>query len=353
MSSHHLLLRTPPQHVQAYLLDLQRRPEWDWSLRGVRMQGPAQVGATGVFLKMVGADQSFSIITVENDRFILKEQTTAGAVLWEHQFKAEGEGTSLQISLTASGAGRLARGLERAAQQAAERLQQRLDRPTEHTSQHRFLLEGFPMVHRAMRSDVSRLERLIQRVQDGEGMDLEVVRAWFAFSWAIAEGHHKGEDAEIFPRVAARSPLFRAVWTQIEAEHQQIDAMVVQLNASIQALRDESTYPEQQLADLLAQIRDFRRLLEDHVQREEQAFEQAICADFAEDEQMKLQNVLRKAIPMRLIELVIPWMLEMATEAERKRFLGQLPLPARFLYWLLWQPHYHTLIAPFRSLPSV
>lgn len=342
-------INASPEEAWAYLSDLRRRPEWDYSLRGVEMKGELSVGLEGSFQKMKGPDRRFSVhALVPGKRLRLWEQSTVGALEWEHRIEPAGEGVELHLECTASGAGRFLPAPDPGQVKLhAERLKARIEDPTDEPARYPFLLEGFPMVHRAMRKDVVRLDGLLRRIQLGEGVDTDTVRAWFAFVWAIAEGHHLGEDNQIFPRVAARCPGFRSAWHQIESEHQQLDAAIRALDLTLK--EGVETGDVEPAIDAVRVLRD---QLEGHLVREEVAFERAIRADWSPEEQLALQDVLRKAIPLRLIELVIPWMLDAASEAERKHFLAQLPLPARVLYNVSWKAHYHSLLVPFAVLPG-
>ncbi len=346
---HVIRIDASPEEAWTYLADLRRRPEWDYSLRGAEFKGDLAVGLEGSFHKMKGPDRRFSVhALVPGKRLRLWEQAAVGALEWEHRVEPAGEGAELHLECTPTGAGRfLPARDEKHIKELAERLKARIEDPTDEPARHPFFLEGFPMVHRAMRKDVMRLDGLLRRIELGEGVDTDTVRAWFAFVWAIAEGHHLGEDNQIFPRVAARCPGFRAAWHQIETEHQQLDAAIRALDITLkEGVESGNVEPA------IDAVRVLRDQLEGHLVREEVAFERAIRADWSPEEQLSLQDVLRKAIPMRLIELVIPWMLDAASEAERKSFLAQLPLPARVLYNVSWKAHYHSLLVPFAELPG-
>jgi hemerythrin-like domain-containing protein len=342
-------VEVPPETVWMYLEDLERRPEWDHRLRGVEVLGPLRVGLEGKFQKLRGTDQRFSVHQwVRGERLRIWESAPVGALEWEYRLEKKDGGTQIILEVTPTGGGRyIGNGrLETFLKVTGERLKNRLEDPSDQPPRYPFTLEGFPMVHRAMRKDLSRLDALLRRIQVGEGVDVDVVRAWFAFSWAIAQGHHVGEDAQVFPRVAARSPEFRKAWKVVEVEHAEIDRMVIELDRRLQKGIDGLEVDE-----TLSHLHLLRDYLEGHLIREEVAFERAIRSEWDPEEQIELQNVLRQAIPLKLIELVVPWMLEAATPEERKKVLSQLPLPARLLYHLSWQDHYHTLLQPFSGLP--
>lgn len=213
---------------------------------------------------------------------------------------------------------------------------------------HRFTLEGFQIVHRAMLQDVSRLEGLIRLVMEGKGVDLDVVRAWFSFVWRLAEAHHKSEDEEVFPRVAERNPAFKGHMEQILAEHGVLDKRVAEMERLMEGVKES-----EELVVLLDTVMALRFDLGEHVKREENAFVVAIQESFSESEQKALQIKLARAMPRRMVELVLPWMLESANEAEAGRILKQIPWPARILYRLSWVPFYESLVEPFSVLPKV
>lgn len=215
------------------------------------------------------------------------------------------------------------------------------DLPAE-PARHRFTLHGFTLVHRAMRNDLTRLRDLLLRARAGEGVDLDVVRAWYGFSWAMAEGHHKGEDSQIFPEVAKRSARFRAEMAQIEAEHADLDERVERLNRSLsRELEGEA------LEGAIRETEALHGFLDRHLRLEERCFVEAIEAHFDEAEQLALQGRIRRSLPLRMIGLILPWMFEAASREEQAALLAQLPFPARILYRALWLPYYHMLTEPF------
>ncbi len=213
---------------------------------------------------------------------------------------------------------------------------------------HPFTLHGFCLVHRAMRNDLAQLRALLERARAGEGVDLDVVRAWYSFSWAMAEGHHKGEDSAVFPEVAARSARFRASTEQIGAEHAELDIQVERLNRSLGRDLEGAA-----LDEAILHAEELYRFLDQHLVVEERSFIDAIRAHFSEPEQLALQGRIRRSLPLRMIGLILPWMFEAASAAEQRRLMEQLPLPARLLYHILWLPYYRMLTVPFQFTAQI
>ncbi|HND34558.1 MAG TPA: SRPBCC family protein, partial [Myxococcota bacterium] len=53
-TQHVVRIDASPEEAWAYLADLRRRPEWDYSLRGVEYKGEENIGLEGSFQKMRG-----------------------------------------------------------------------------------------------------------------------------------------------------------------------------------------------------------------------------------------------------------------------------------------------------------
>ena len=96
-----------PLQIWEFLLQFSRRAEWEWSLKGVRMEGSLQKGAAGTFLKMFGSDRSFQILELEPEKqLMLSEAIPGGTLHWNHRLEENEGGTLLILELSPQGLGR-------------------------------------------------------------------------------------------------------------------------------------------------------------------------------------------------------------------------------------------------------
>ncbi|WP_405626366.1 hemerythrin domain-containing protein [Streptomyces sp. NBC_01396] len=183
--------------------------------------------------------------------------------------------------------------------------------------------------HDAFRRD---LERLATAVAEGRAGSPQVRAGWENFKRQL-HIHHTTEDGGLWPRVrerAAGRPRDLALLDDMEAEHSRIDPLLAAVDT---ALADRAS----ELPDL---VRALTATLDDHLKHEEDSAlplmqDVLTAADWA-----AFTGRIRRTQGLRGASVFVPWIIDGAPPADRARFLGALPPPARILNRLLWEGRY-------------
>jgi hypothetical protein len=72
-----------------------------------------------------------------------------------------------------------------------------------------FVMQGYLYMHRAIRADISNLLSTSARIGNLSAEEARRLQNWFNFYWEMLEGHHKEEDSDFFPGIAARDATFK------------------------------------------------------------------------------------------------------------------------------------------------
>jgi hemerythrin-like domain-containing protein len=207
-------------------------------------------------------------------------------------------------------------------------------------------LEGFAIVHRAMRRDVDRLPRAIDRAVSTEGA--AAIERWFAKFEREVEHHHHREDEVVWPMLLERAPEFGDHLGQLEDDHHVLDEAMARARAAMRALAagpDVATLAEADTAAVA--LRDH---LHDHLDREEAAAFPLLAGTFTPEAYAELERRLFKATPKRLIAFELPFAMDGLPGDLGAEKLAELPLLIRVLTRLVWQPAYARLVEPLASV---
>lgn len=180
--------------------------------------------------------------------------------------------------------------------------------------------------HDAFRRD---LDRLVAAAAAGLGSDPTVRAGWETFQDQL-DIHHKAEDEALWPRMRTRladRPGDLALLDAMEAEHDRVDPL---LDAVASALDTPGPALREAAENLSAALRE-------HLEHEERDTLPLITAE----EWKSFAAHIRKKQGLSGAAEFIPWLMDDATATGRRgAFLASLPLPARLVYRLRWQPRY-------------
>jgi hemerythrin-like domain-containing protein len=203
-------------------------------------------------------------------------------------------------------------------------------------------LEGFAIVHRAMRRDVDRLPKAITRaVSVDDGVALQ---RWFTKFEREVEHHHHREDEVVWPMLLERAPGFREHLGQLEDDHHQLDEAMARVRGALAALAAGPDGASRAEAGAAAVA--LAEHLHDHLDREEAAAFPMLAASFTPEAYKELETRLFKATPKRLIAFELPFAMDELPRELGAEKLAELPLLIRVLTRLVWQPAYDRLVAP-------
>jgi hypothetical protein len=189
------------------------------------------------------------------------------------------------------------------------------------------------VTHEALRRDVGRFS---QAVTAGRIASPAVRAGWENFKDQL-NVHHTVEDDDLWPR------LYRAVGDDaqqlamleaMEAEHAVLDPM---LDAVEAALTDRDAAVLGDRVDALAGA------LDGHLRHEENGALPLIQAVLTPEDWKGFGSAMAKRQGLRGASVYVPWIVDGASAADRKRFFGVLPPPLKVINRLVFEPRYRRM----------
>jgi hypothetical protein len=187
---------------------------------------------------------------------------------------------------------------------------------------------GFVGVHLGLRAEVAHVERLCD---DG---DLPGARRRAALLATVLHHHHRAEDTVLFPALGVRQPGVVVTTDELEAQHDELDAVLGGL------------------PDDLGTIGRVRRLLERHLTQEEQLVLPVWMSSFTAQEHDHFVGSLRRATPLRDAGLMISWLLDTAPDGAHSVAWEQVPPSLRLLHRVWWRRRYERAFGTRRPEPA-
>jgi iron-sulfur cluster repair protein YtfE (RIC family) len=203
-------------------------------------------------------------------------------------------------------------------------------------SRRRALLRGsvdFTMMyvaHDAFNRDVA---RLIEAAERGRGFAPAAVTTWRSFSRQL-HTHHTAEDAALWPRLYEVVTADEAgILMNMEAEHAAIDPRLERIDAAIADWHG---------AGLLAELQALGTELSEHMKHEEETALPLLERRLGTAGWETFTTEIRQRVGgIKGAAQYLPWVLDGAAPAARRKVLKALPPPARVLFRAIWEPRYH------------
>ena len=197
------------------------------------------------------------------------------------------------------------------------------------------------LVHRVFRRDFRMLPALVRGVAEGDTARAETVGFHLEHLGNGLHHHHTAEDELLWPLLLARATPHTDLINRMEAQHERIHQpleRIAELNPRWR--RTAAARDRDELADVIAQA---SVALDEHLGDEEQEILPLAAAHVSQAEWDKLGERGRESIPKGKLALVfLGSIFEEASDAERRRFLAELPLPARLVWRLLGDRTYRS-----------
>jgi len=207
-------------------------------------------------------------------------------------------------------------------------------------------LEGVIVVHGAMRRDVDRLPRAIERTTGPEGA--VALQRWYAKFEREVLHHHQREDDVVWPTLVQAVPEFAGDLAILDADHHALDDAMTATRDALDAL--VASFGAGTLATAIEAAGALRQLLHDHLDREEAAMFPLMAQVYTEESYLELEQQLLKATPKKLFAFELPFAFDGLDVDQAASKLAEMPLPIRLLHRLVWQPAYDRLVAPLAGL---
>lgn len=189
------------------------------------------------------------------------------------------------------------------------------------------------IVHRMFRRECALLPHLVAAVPVGDLARARTVTEHAREVLDMLHHHHLGEDELLWPRLAARTRVHADLLARMDGQHHGLAVLLERAATALSAWQDApNTHTSTPLVTLLEQISTG---LDEHFDEEEAQIlpivQRVITA--AEYQEVGQRGLVSISLTRRLI--VLGYLLEDATPAERKAFLAAIPAPARLAYRLI------------------
>lgn len=189
------------------------------------------------------------------------------------------------------------------------------------------------VVHRVFRREFRMAPALVRAVAPGDTARAEILADHLG---NVAHGlhhHHTGEDELLWPLMLARVSMRAELINRMEAQHERLHAPLARIEELLPRWRTRALAADRdELADVLAEA---SAALDEHLADEEREILPLVEEYITPAEWHALGERGKTSLPKGKMALVfLGAILEEATPAEKKRFLADLPAPARLLWRL-------------------
>jgi hemerythrin-like domain-containing protein len=203
-------------------------------------------------------------------------------------------------------------------------------------------------MHKAMRVDGSRLIDTVSRLPDGDAQQAEALGRAFSEIVRLIHDHHWTEDDVMYPFLLARVSTFEGDAIQLENDHVELDAAMARISARFRLLAHQVSPglwrdTRNHLVDEAAM---FKKVLVDHLDREEAVVVPAVDSVMSDADRHALQKQESKLATYRHMRMAVPWVLANATPEEEAQLRAAAPRLLGALQDHVWEPRFIRLMAP-------
>lgn len=189
------------------------------------------------------------------------------------------------------------------------------------------------MVHRVFRREFRILPGLVRAARPGDLARAEVLGEHLGHVAGALSHHHLSEDELVWPLMLSRATLHAELINRMEAQHARLHEPLAGIEEVLPRWQATAAAADRDLlADLIAQA---SVALDEHLTDEERDVCPLIEEHLTPAEWHAVGERGRQSIPSGKLALVfVGAILEEASPDERRRFLAELPAPARVLWRL-------------------
>jgi hemerythrin-like domain-containing protein len=203
------------------------------------------------------------------------------------------------------------------------------------------------VVHRVFRRESRLLPRLVRAVPAGDAARARLVAAHFRDYHLGLHEHHTGEDELLWPLLLARVDLEAELVLRMEAQHEKVAATL----ADVEKLLPEweaSASPAvgERITEALAAHSD---ALHEHLDDEERYVLTLVEEHISAAEWDRLGERFITETPKDKLLFFLGAILEDATPQERAAMLGNLPIFARIIWYMVGRAQYTRRIRRLRG----
>lgn len=188
------------------------------------------------------------------------------------------------------------------------------------------------LIHRVIRREIGQLPRLVRGAVDNPAR-AKLVGAHASEMLEFLHIHHSGEDELLYPLLRERVTLDRELIDRMEAQHGEVDAAINDVRIDLPAFtaRGDAEVAER----IAARIEGMLPVLVEHLAEEEDAILPVVAVTISQREWDALGKHGFGAIPGKRRLVVLGHIIEETDESERRKFMLNVPPPARVAYKLI------------------
>ncbi|MBD0323142.1 MAG: hemerythrin domain-containing protein [Aldersonia sp.] len=194
------------------------------------------------------------------------------------------------------------------------------------------------VVHNMFRRHFRALPALVRSVADGDVARAARIVTFVDELTAGLHHHHSGEDELMWPLLLDRAPTDNELINGMEEQHERIGELYER--AQHQAREFAANADPAVRGSLAATLDALAAALDEHMAEEEQHILPVVERVMTVAEWERLGERGRDGIPKDRRLVFLGFILQGVSAAERKRFLGEMPLPARLAWRLIGKRAY-------------
>jgi hemerythrin-like domain-containing protein len=185
------------------------------------------------------------------------------------------------------------------------------------------------LIHRVIRREIGALPQLFRAAADDPAR-AKIVGAHAGEMLDFLHVHHSGEDELLYPLLRERVQLDRELIDRMEAQHGEVDKAIRAVKDQLPSwtARGDAAIGEQ----IAVRIEAMWPVLVEHLDEEEQAILPLVALNISQTEWDALGKHGFSAVPGRRRLVMLGHILEETDDTERRRFLLNVPPPARVAY---------------------
>jgi hemerythrin-like domain-containing protein len=197
-------------------------------------------------------------------------------------------------------------------------------------------LTTFAVLHRLMREDSRRLADAVARVGELEReVQVPKLARWYAGFQDELHDHHVIEDDIFNPALVERVPTASPLVDRIDADHRNLALLIERVTVALERLANPHASFRAAHAEAVMVTDGLAALLDSHLAFEDGDVVPLFGVHFTGEEYEALEKKAMKLPAPRRLVFTIPWVMQGASEDERRAMLDAAPLPFKLLWYVV------------------
>ncbi|MDA1188939.1 MAG: hemerythrin domain-containing protein [Chloroflexi bacterium] len=207
------------------------------------------------------------------------------------------------------------------------------------------------LIHRAIRVEVNAFNEVVPALTFSGQERVKRLVDWYDFVQRAVELHHKGEDAVICPMLTAKRPEFAEDQARLAEQHRQLTTFMREAGGALEELAQATDAEFTQKRDeTAAKFHTLKEYMDGHLGDEEDKSLlpcAMLCMTIKEMKKVERQGA--KETSFSDLALLLPWVLSVATEEEKKSMGDVIPWFIMLVYRWFWKRKFERLSSPLKA----